>query len=94
MAIVLPPMRDSFFTSDREATPMMSEPSTRGTAMTLSRFRKMSPKGVIQSSVNWLQPMAAESNPYNKPRIMPMMIFQCRGRRHRFIWNDRSAVSV
>ncbi len=43
--MVLLPMRDSFLKSDSDATPATREVSTSGTAMSLSRFMKMSPNG-------------------------------------------------
>ena len=63
MPIVLPPMRDNFFRSLSEATPVMSEASTNGTAMRRSPFMNTVPNGVIQSLVNAPQPRAAARVP-------------------------------
>ena len=49
--MVRPPMRESFRKSASEATPVMSEPSTSGTAISNSNRRKIVPNGVIQSAV-------------------------------------------
>ena len=63
MVMVLPPIRDSFCRSANEATPVMSDASTSGTAIRRSRRRKMVPNGVIQSPVNPLQPASAATMP-------------------------------
>ena len=46
--IVLPPILDNFFKSDSEATPVISEERTRGTAISFKRLIKIFPKGEIQ----------------------------------------------
>ena len=50
--MVLPPMRDSFLKSERDATPATREVNTSGTAISLSRFMKMSPNGTTQLLAN------------------------------------------
>ena len=57
------PMRDSRRRSASDATPVISDPSTSGTAMRSSRRRNIVPKGVIQSAVNSDQPASAATTP-------------------------------
>ena len=75
--IVFPPILDSFFVSDREATPKTKEANTNGTAMSLSKLINIVPKGAIQLVVNVLQPLDALITPYINPKTNPRMIFQC-----------------
>lgn len=70
-------MRDSFFKSEREATPVTSDERTRGIAMNFSRFIKIVPNGEIQSDVNLLQPFEAAKTPKIIPSTKPIIIFQC-----------------
>ena len=56
MEIVLPPIRDSFLRSDNDATPVINEDSTSGTAISCSALMKIVPKGEIQSLVNCPHP--------------------------------------
>ena len=54
--MVLPPIRLSFFISDKEATPVIKDESTRGIAISFKRLIKIVPKGAIQSDVKLPQP--------------------------------------
>ena len=54
--MVFPPIRDSFFRSESDATPVTSDTMISGTAISFSRLMKMSPNGAIQNPVNRLQP--------------------------------------
>ena len=63
MPMVLPPIRESFFRSLSEATPVTSEARISGTAISLSPLMKMVPKGAIQSRVKSVQPWAAATTP-------------------------------
>ena len=47
--MVLPPMRLNFLRSERDATPVINDASTRGKAISFSRLINMVPKGAIQS---------------------------------------------
>src|SRR5690606_23125683 len=75
--MVLPPMRESLRRSLSEATPVMSEASTSGTAMSLRPLRKTVPKGETQSAVNSPHPCDAASTPKRRPVTRPRMIRQC-----------------
>ncbi len=74
--MVLPPMRLSFRTSDREATPETNEVMTSGTAMSLSKVMKIVPKGLIQSRVHCPQPWDEAIIPYTTPAIRAITICQ------------------
>ena len=95
--MVLLPMRDSFLKSERDATPETREVRTSGTAMSLSRFMKMSPKGTTQlfdnfTQLNWAALSGPATDPSSSsittamakrsPRIIPRMICQWSFRYH------------
>lgn len=54
--IVLLPILLNFFKSDREATPVIKEERTRGTAISFSRLINMIPNGAIHNEVKWPNP--------------------------------------
>ena len=60
---VFPPIRESFFRSLSEATPVTRDAMTNGTAMSWRLLMKMVPKGWIQSAVNSPHPAAAATIP-------------------------------
>ena len=55
MPMVLPPIRDSLLTSDKEATPVTKDAKTSGMAISFNRLTNKVPNGVIQSWVNPLR---------------------------------------
>ena len=63
MRMVLPPIRLTLRMSRSEATPMMSEANTSGTAISCRPLKNTVPNGEIQSSVNSDQPKAAATTP-------------------------------
>ena len=63
MAMVFPPIRLSFFKSDREATPVISDDSTSGTAINFNRLINIVPKGAIHAAVKGPQPLFAAMIP-------------------------------
>ena len=75
--IVLPPILDSFFKSDSEATPVINEDSTRGTAISFNRLINIFPNGDTQLVTKAPQPWVAAKTPNIRPRTRPIMIFQC-----------------
>ena len=77
MVIVFPPILESFFKSDKEATPVINEESTSGTAINFNKLINIFPNGAIQSLVNFPQPCDAAIIPNSKPSINPIIIFQC-----------------
>ena len=62
-AIVFHPIRESFLVSDREATPVIREDTTNGTAISFRRFKKIVPNGDIKSDVKSDQPLIALAIP-------------------------------
>ena len=72
MEMVFPPIRDSFLMSEREATPVIKEASTRGTAISLRRLMKIFPNGEIQFWVNSPHPNNADNTPKMSPKTSPM----------------------
>ena len=59
--MVFPPIRLSFFKSDKDATPVINEAKTNGTAINFSKLIKTVPKGEIQSEVNEPHPLIAQT---------------------------------
>ncbi len=55
-AIVFQPILESFLVSDNEATPVINEETTNGTAISFNKFKKMEPKGEMKSDVKSFQP--------------------------------------
>ena len=78
--MVFPPIRESFFKSESEATPVMREAKTRGTAINFNKLIKIVPKGATQCVVKSPHPNVALRIPYPNPRTSPIIIFQCNGR--------------
>jgi len=72
----LPPIRPSFLKSASDATPVIRDARTSGTAINFRRLMKIVPKGAIQSEVNEPQPRTAATTPKATPRIRPIMICQ------------------
>ena len=62
-AIVFHPILESFLVSDKEATPVIKEDTTSGTAINLSKFKKIDPKGDIKSDVKPFHPFTALAIP-------------------------------
>ncbi len=56
-------MRDSFLRLDKEATPVISDESIRGTAISFNRLIKIVPKGAIQLDVKPPNPCVAAKIP-------------------------------
>ena len=50
-AIVFQPILESFLVSERDATPVIREDTTNGTAISFKRFRKIVPNGEIKFDV-------------------------------------------
>jgi hypothetical protein len=62
-AIVFHPILESFLVSDKEATPVINEETTRGTAINFSKFKNMDPNGDIKSDVKLFHPLTALAIP-------------------------------
>ena len=75
--MVLPPIRESFFRSDKEATPVINDESTSGTAISFNKLIKIFPNGAIQLLVKSPHPCDAEITPNMSPSVKPIIIFQC-----------------
>ena len=58
-AIVFQPILDSFLVSDNDATPVINEETTNGTAINFKRLRNIVPKGEMKSDVKPFQPFTA-----------------------------------
>ena len=56
IVIVLPPIRDNFFVSDKDATPVINDERTNGTAINFNKLRNIFPKGAIHSLVKLVNP--------------------------------------
>ena len=61
--IVFNPIRDNFLVSDSEATPVIREEITSGTAINFKRFKKIVPNGDIKFDVNSDHPLKALAIP-------------------------------
>ena len=72
--MVFSPIRDRLRMSFKLTTPMMSDTSTSGTAISLSRRMKMVPHGVTQSCTKPSQCRAMAKKPKPKPSPMPNKI--------------------
>tara|TARA_Y100000589_G_C27121069_1_gene616486 strand:+ start:1031 stop:1279 length:249 start_codon:yes stop_codon:yes gene_type:complete len=57
--MVLVPILDSFLVSDSDATPVINEEITNGTAISFKRLRNIVPKGEMKSDVKPFQPFTA-----------------------------------
>ena len=77
MKMVFPPIRESLFMSDNEATPMINELSTSGIATNLRRLMKMVPNGAIQSLIQPPQEKFTATTPKMTPKASAIMICQC-----------------
>ncbi len=62
-AIVFQPILESFLVSEREATPVIRDDTTNGTAISFNRFKKIVPNGDIKSDVKSDQPLIALAIP-------------------------------
>ena len=62
-AIVFQPILESFVVSESEATPVIREETTSGTAISLRRFKKIVPNGDIKSDVKPDHPLTALAIP-------------------------------
>ena len=72
--MVFSPMRDKFRMSFKLTTPKMSDTSTNGTAINLSKRMKMTPHGATQSCTKPSQCKAIARKPKPKPPPMPNKI--------------------
>ena len=61
--IVFIPIRDSFLVSEREATPVIRDDTTSGTAISFKRFKKIVPNGDTKFEVNSVHPLIALAIP-------------------------------
>ena len=75
--IVLPPILDNYYKSESDATPVINDERTRGTAISLSRLINILPNGEIQFETKTPQPCVAASIPKRSPKTRPIIIFQC-----------------
>ena len=62
-AIVFQPILESFVVSEREATPVIRDETTNGTAISFKRFKKIVPNGDIKSEVKSDHPLTALAIP-------------------------------
>ena len=73
---VLNPSLPSFEMSANSETPFIKEKSTIGTAIILSSFMNILPKGSIQFKVKFVQPKKEEAMAHITPNSNPIIICQ------------------
>lgn len=61
--IVFEPMRDNLLVSERDATPVIREDTTNGTAISFKRFKKIVPNGEIKFDVKSDHPLIELTTP-------------------------------
>jgi hypothetical protein len=79
VAIVTPPIDESFDKSFKSDTPLIREASISGTAINLSELINIVPKGLIQLITNSFSPTKIQKKITQKlhPRTIPNIICQC-----------------